>query len=109
MVENMHEAEKQYEHQLEIIDEIPMERKFWIKNQLLDMGYELSTQEYRLLKTVFSMIKRNDTDLKTYRIKANKFVDIFKEDEGSVYRTVDKVLSNLKKRVIKVYTMREGY
>lgn len=103
----MQQAEQLYEHQLEIIDDIPMERKFWIKNQLLDMGYELTTQEYRLLKTVFSMIKRNDTDLKTYRIKASKFIEIFKEDEGSVYRTVDKVLSNLKKRVIKVYTMRE--
>jgi hypothetical protein len=107
MASDMQEAEQQYEHQLEIIDEIPMERKFWVKNQLLDMGYELTTQEYRLLKTVFSMIKRNDTDFKTYRIKAAKFVEIFKEDEGSVYRTVDKVLSNLKKRVIKVYTMRK--
>lgn len=107
MTSDMQQAEQLYEHQLEIIDDIPMERKFWIKNQLLDMGYELTTQEYRLLKTVFSMIKRNDTDLKTYRIKASKFIEIFKEDEGSVYRTVDKVLSNLKKRVIKVYTMRE--
>lgn len=107
LTSDMQEAAQQYEHQLEVIDEIPNERKFWIKNQLLDMGYELTTQEYRLLKTVFSMIKRNDTDLKTYRIKASKFVEIFKEDEGSVYRTVDKVLSNLKKRVIKVYTMRE--
>ena len=69
-------------------------------NRLVEASYRLTTQEQRIILFMASMVKMDDEDFQTYRIKISEFVKIIGVKGHSKYHEVKHLTKKLLERVI---------
>ena len=69
-------------------------------NRLIEASYRLTTQEQRIILFMASMVKKDDEDFQTYRIKISDFVNIVGLKGKANYSEVKKLTKRLLERVI---------
>ena len=74
-----------------------MDKKNWVvqHNALVTARYRLTVEEQRLIKTVVSLIHRNDEDFKSYEIKIAELAKILGIVDASYYSRVKKVIKGI--------------
>ncbi|MBW1615605.1 MAG: replication initiation protein [Deltaproteobacteria bacterium] len=64
-------------------------------NRLIEAAYRLTLQEKRLILILISVIDKNDSDFKTYRLKAAEIANFLNIRRDSYYAELQKITKNL--------------
>lgn len=74
-------------------------------NKLISSGYDLSSQEQKIILTLASLVQPTDNEFKEYTFKIKDFIELLGIKDQSKYTEVPKITKELMK---KVFEIKEG-
>ncbi|MFN3381628.1 MAG: replication initiation protein [Runella zeae] len=79
-------------------------------NELVEARYRFDIWETRIFAVTLSMIQASDADFKEYKINVGQVIEDFGLSKGGdIYHFLREAALNLQKKIISIYSERDGY